>query len=155
MSNKNPQTGRRLHGCALFNKDDTGEVVKIPLYGRVQSVLELNELHCKCDFEDCSFTIINPALLEAFKKLRIAFNEPLRITSAYRCQRHNAVTGGVKNSYHMKGMALDVQPWNYIDEQDIQAKLRLIEKMSLHCFNFVLRYKKFVHVDVGHKRSKP
>ena len=35
---------------------------------------------------------------------------PIIVNSGYRCPKHNAEVGGVKNSQHMKGEAADVRP---------------------------------------------
>lgn len=45
-------------------------------------------------------------LLEAFRTL--FFDEPIYITSFYRNKVHNKKVGGVSNSYHMLGAAIDV-----------------------------------------------
>lgn len=44
-------------------------------------------------------------------ELRQAFGAPLRVLSAYRCPRYNrALIGTASQSYHIKGMALDLAP---------------------------------------------
>lgn len=40
--------------------------------------------------------------------LREAMNEPISISSGYRCQQLNRAVGGVSNSQHMKGQAADL-----------------------------------------------
>lgn len=45
-----------------------------------------------------------------FDKIREAWKGPLGVTSGYRPEPINAQVGGVPNSYHTKGMALDVYP---------------------------------------------
>ena len=40
--------------------------------------------------------------------LREAMNEPIRISSGYRCERLNRAVGGVSNSQHLKGQAADI-----------------------------------------------
>ncbi len=40
--------------------------------------------------------------------LREAMNEPIRISSGYRCERLNRAVGGVSNSQHIKGQAADL-----------------------------------------------
>ena len=40
--------------------------------------------------------------------LREAMNEPIRISSGYRCERLNRAVGGVSNSQHTKGQAADL-----------------------------------------------
>lgn len=39
--------------------------------------------------------------------LRARLNEPIRITSGYRCEKLNKVIGGAKNSQHVLGQAVD------------------------------------------------
>ena len=41
--------------------------------------------------------------------LREACGHPLIITSGYRCPQLNSAVGGVKNSYHLLGLAADIR----------------------------------------------
>lgn len=45
-----------------------------------------------------------------FDKIRAAWDGPIGITSGYRPEPINSQVGGVANSYHTKGMALDIYP---------------------------------------------
>jgi len=45
-----------------------------------------------------------------FDKIRVAWKGPIGITSGYRPEPINSQVGGVPNSYHTKGMALDIYP---------------------------------------------
>lgn len=47
---------------------------------------------------------------QEFDKIRVAWNGPLGVTSGYRPEPINTQVGGVRNSYHVKGMALDIYP---------------------------------------------
>ena len=40
--------------------------------------------------------------------LRVAMNRPIKIGSGYRCEKLNKLVGGVYNSQHMKGQAVDI-----------------------------------------------
>ena len=51
---------------------------------------------------------IDPKLVDYLEKIRAHFGKPVRITSGYRSPTYNAKVGGVKNSYHLKGMAADI-----------------------------------------------
>ena len=52
---------------------------------------------------------VSPLLLECFERIREALGgHPLTITSAYRTPERNAQVGGVPNSYHLQGRALDI-----------------------------------------------
>ena len=54
--------------------------------------------------------IINLVYLTAYvlEPLRVAMNEPIKIGSGFRCERLNKAVGGVYNSQHLKGQAVDL-----------------------------------------------
>ena len=54
--------------------------------------------------------MINLVYLAAYvlEPLRVAMNEPITISSGYRCEKLNKAVGGVYNSQHMKGQAADL-----------------------------------------------
>jgi hypothetical protein len=46
-----------------------------------------------------------------------------RVTSTYRSPAHNRYVGGVRNSYHLSGRAVDVVPRSGLRHRDIEAAL--------------------------------
>ena len=54
--------------------------------------------------------MINLVYLCAYvlEPLRVAMNEPIKIGSGFRCEKLNKAVGGVSNSQHMKGQAVDL-----------------------------------------------
>ena len=50
------------------------------------------------------------ALCKEFDAIREAWDGPIGVTSGYRPEPINSQVGGVPNSYHTKGMALDIYP---------------------------------------------
>ena len=54
--------------------------------------------------------MINLVYLAAYvlEPLRVAMNEPIKIGSGFRCQALNKAVGGVSNSQHLKGQAVDL-----------------------------------------------
>ena len=54
--------------------------------------------------------MINLVYLCAYvlEPLRVAMKEPIRIGSGFRCEALNKAVGGVSNSQHMKGQAVDL-----------------------------------------------
>lgn len=64
------------------------------------------EFACKCG---CGFAAVDAALLSVLEEVRRAFNAPVTITSGCRCEAHNKKVGGAAKSYHVKGMAADIQ----------------------------------------------
>ena len=62
------------------------------------------EFECPC----CKQCIVTQELIDSLEYLRDALNKPLKITSGYRCEKHNAAIGGEANSQHCLGKAADV-----------------------------------------------
>lgn len=54
--------------------------------------------------------MINLVYLAAYvlEPLRVAMNEPIKIGSGFRCKALNKAVGGVYNSQHLKGQAVDL-----------------------------------------------
>ena len=54
--------------------------------------------------------MVNLVYLAAYvlEPLRVAMNEPIKIGSGFRSEKLNDAVGGVKNSQHMKGQAVDL-----------------------------------------------
>lgn len=53
---------------------------------------------------------IDPQLIAMLERLRAALGGmPIVVTSGYRSPRYNRQVGGAPNSYHVKGMAADIQ----------------------------------------------
>ena len=49
-------------------------------------------------------------LCKQFDAIRSAWNGPIGVTSGFRPEPINTQVGGAKNSYHVRGMALDIYP---------------------------------------------
>ncbi|MEM5810410.1 MAG: D-Ala-D-Ala carboxypeptidase family metallohydrolase [Candidatus Aenigmatarchaeota archaeon] len=95
------------------------------------------EFDCPC--EGCRHTLIDLVHVARLDQLRRELERPIRITSGYRCQRHNAKVGGSSNSLHMRGMATDT---NSIKESELAICRRIFPR--------VIVYPGYVHLD-----SKP
>lgn len=71
---------------------------------------KLSEIKCKCKGKYCNGypAGFSYELLRQLQDIRNHFNKPLIITSALRCEQHNANTPGAsKNSKHKFGKAVD------------------------------------------------
>ena len=51
---------------------------------------------------------IDLLLVQHLETIRQHFGKPVTVNSGYRTPAHNAAVGGVKGSYHVKGMAADI-----------------------------------------------
>lgn len=69
-----------------------------------------NEMRCKCGGRYCNGFPAEPQqlLMELADRAREHFGRPAHVISGLRCQRWNAIQGGVANSQHMYGEAMDI-----------------------------------------------
>jgi hypothetical protein len=92
-------------------------------------------------------------LLNAVQYLRDKYNDKIKITSTYRTPNCNLLAGGVKNSFHLKGKALDFQFIN--DNKDYLKKIyndfasrgevyQTLRDLGINGFGF---YNTFIHLD--------
>jgi uncharacterized protein YcbK (DUF882 family) len=88
-------------------------------------------------------------LFEAYEAIRSTLNRPLRITSGFRCPKHNADIGGEPFSIHLFGLALD------IDAKDIGEVESLVAAVNLTAPNLRMgiytKAETFVHIDTGYR----
>lgn len=67
------------------------------------------EFKCKCGGRYCNGkpAEMSSTLLKVADRMREYFNAPVTVTSGLRCTKHNANEGGVSNSRHLYGKAMD------------------------------------------------
>ena len=68
------------------------------------------EMRCKCGGKYCNGFPAEPQqlLMELADRARQHFGRPAHVVSGLRCQRWNQIQGGVANSQHMYGEAMDI-----------------------------------------------
>jgi uncharacterized protein YcbK (DUF882 family) len=68
-----------------------------------------DEFACKCGSQFCDGFPVEPSrkLVRLANCLRDHFGSPVLVSSGIRCPRHNAAVGGVANSRHLTGSAMD------------------------------------------------
>lgn len=75
---------------------------------------------------------------------------PFIINSGYRTEKHNAAVGGVEDSAHIKGYAVDIQTNNGLTDQKRKAKA--LYEAGFRRFGI---YKTFIHVDNDPSKPSP
>lgn len=100
--------------------------------------LTLREFECKCKYDECTRTLVLESVLKSFSLLRSVFRLALIVNSGFRCQRHNKKEGGLPNSFHTIGSALDLRPVDLADLDRLEELARLF-------FDVVVRYETFIH----------
>jgi len=98
------------------------------------------EFSCSCQ---CGFSAVDVDLLAILEDVRSYFGVPVNITSACRCTNHNNSIGGALGSYHVKGMAADIQVRG-VDPDYVADYIESNHPTKLG----VGRYDSFTHLDV-------
>ena len=111
------------------------------------------EFSCKCSHKECVDQKVSKILIDKLTELREAVQEPLKISSGYRCAAHQddvrkseVSTVVAKNSQHELGNAADVVPTRTPTSQ--------LEKIAARFFDAIGVASTFIHVDLrtGAKR---
>lgn len=93
--------------------------------------------------------VVREELYVLLETIREVFGKPIIINSGYRSPEHNKAVGGVKNSYHVLGMAADIRPRSLKDLPMLRAVTDEINYSGGVGF-----YDTFVHVDVRPNRAR-
>jgi len=80
--------------------------------------------------------------MDMLQELRYALNKPIHLNSAYRSEAHNEAVGGSSNSFHMKGMAFDID-----FARGGYSRKELKDKAEEIGFRGIGDYNSFVHID--------
>jgi len=107
----------------------------------IKSYFSLEEFHCPCGYCNNSFFVISQTLLNRLNLVRDKLQEPIIISSGFRCAQHNEFVGGTSDSSHTKGLAADIN----IPDNAYRFK---ILPLLLDQFNRIGILKKGIHVDV-------
>ena len=104
------------------------------------------EFTCKCG---CGFNNINDELVLLLDIARGLAKVPFSINSACRCEKHNKKVGGVKDSSHCKGLAVDIAC------NDDKRRFIIVSALISVGFNRIIIYDTFIHVDIDMEKSNP
>lgn len=104
------------------------------------------EFECKCG---CGFNNINDELVLILENAREFANVPFKINCGVRCEKHNKEVGGVEDSAHIKGLAVD------ISTRSDSLRFAIVEAVLKVGFSRVLMYDTFVHVDMDLTKPNP
>lgn len=95
---------------------------------------------------------MNSALMDFFEHL-LCFNLHFSVTSAKRSIAENKAAGGVSNSQHLVGEAVDIKPYGSTTYN------RLLEHIhnysdSVHVFDQLILYPTFIHISFGERNRR-
>lgn len=101
---------------------------------------EWKEFKCPC----CGVNLIEEELVKKLDELRLGVGYPLIINSGYRCDVHNEMVGGVKQSLHRSGRAADIRTHHLSGKR----LWDLYQMVFILGFTGIGIYKGFLHVDI-------
>lgn len=81
--------------------------------------------------------------------LRDKLGKPIIITSGYRCPRLNQAVGGVKNSQHLEGKAVDI----VVNGMTISALITFIAHSGIE-FDQLINEKNWVHISFSKNHNR-
>ena len=95
---------------------------------------------------------MNSTLMDFFEHL-LCFNLHFSVTSAKRSIAENEAAGGVLNSQHLVGEAVDIKPYGSTTYN------RLLERIhnysdSVHVFDQLILYPTFIHISFGDRNRR-
>lgn len=104
------------------------------------------EFRCRCGGQYCSGFPAEPSkvLAELADSIRERFGKPAIPTSGLRCREWNRLQGGVANSRHMSGKALDF----YIPGVSAQALLAAAQADPRTRYAYIIDQGPAIHMDV-------
>lgn len=103
-----------------------------------------SEFTCKCG---CGLNNIQLGVVKIADEVREHFGSPAIVTSGTRCSKHNAEVGGVANSRHVKGKAIDMYVQN-VSWYDLLEYLRKLEQKGKIRYCYHINNSDCCHFDI-------
>lgn len=110
------------------------------------------EFRCQCGGKYCNGFPAEPAeeTVRLADEIRRRAGVPLNVNSGVRCKQHNADVGGVSNSLHLTGQAIDLGPiGGDISAVRLQGIAEQVQAEKMPGRGGLGRYDWGVHVDNG------
>lgn len=107
----------------------------------------VGEFLCQCG---CGKALVDDGLVAFLQRIRDHFNQPVIITSPYRCDKHNKSSGGAVGSRHTKGQAADF----YIPHVEPAEIAKYAESIGVKGIGlYEGKDGDFIHIDTREKKS--
>lgn len=105
------------------------------------------EFRCRCGGRYCSGFPHEPSetLVQLAEDTRAHFGRPAHASSGLRCEEHNRAEGGVANSRHLTGKALDFR----VEDTSAQEVLAFVKADPRTRYAYIIGRGPYVHVDIS------
>jgi uncharacterized protein YcbK (DUF882 family) len=95
---------------------------------------------------------MNDTLMHFLERL-LCFNLHFTVTSAKRSIAENKAAGGVSNSQHLFGEAIDIKPYGSTTYNRILNHVHDFSE-SVHVFDQLILYPTFIHISFGDRNRR-
>jgi hypothetical protein len=95
---------------------------------------------------------MNDTLMDFFEHL-LCFNLHFSVTSAKRSIPENKAAGGVPNSQHLFGEAVDIKPYGSTTYNRLLEHIHSYSD-SIHVFDQLILYPTFIHISFGERNRR-
>lgn len=149
-----PQTEAKVREVignpAMEKKQENATVVHTPVVNKPVTgdafwdgikYFKPEEFQCKCG---CGLNNVNHTLVTVAERTREYFNAPITISSGLRCPTRNAQAGGVSNSRHLTGKAMDFS----VRGKSAAQVLAYVQKQPEIRYAYAIN-ESYVHMDVN------
>lgn len=129
----------------ITKKQETVETAKTGTFWDDIKHFNRKEFKCKCGNIYCNGYPAEPQekLVRVAEKVREHFGATATVSSGLRCTQHNANVGGVSNSRHLTGKAMDF----CIAGKTASQVLAFVQKQSDIRYSYAID-SQFVHMDI-------
>jgi hypothetical protein len=129
----------------MFKKEEVKEPVKEGDFWDGIKHFKRKEFKCKCGNVYCNGYPAEPQekLVKVADRVREHFNASATVSSGLRCKQHNANVGGVSNSRHLSGKAMDF----CIAGKTAAQVLAYVQKQPEIRYSYAID-NRFVHMDI-------
>jgi zinc D-Ala-D-Ala carboxypeptidase len=111
---------------------------------KVSPHFSVKEMSCPC----CSVMGMENDVIATIEAVRVEYGKPIRLTSSFRCEKHNEAIGAKATSSHVLGLALDISC------DSSRERYGLMRHLMQH-FTRIGLGEKFIHVDLDHLNKVP
>lgn len=127
----------------MLKRENDGKAEGISSFWEEIRYFTPEEPYIRCPCGKCAGTLPTEKLMRLADKVRALAGVPMIPTSTVRCAQHNAAVGGVPNSRHLYGQAMDfcIKGWN------AQKTLALVQQQPEVAYAYAI-HDSAVHMDV-------
>lgn len=135
----------RTEDIANSGQPPDEEIDPAPGFWRDIRYITRNECRCKCNGQYCNGypAEMQESVVRIADSAREHFGRPIHVVSGLRCRQWNAIQGGVANSQHMYGEAMDIR----IDGVDSETLRQFVSQQPGHRYSYRINSTN-VHVDI-------